>query len=232
MQMPFVDAHLHLQDPRFKGKVNEVIGRAKNAGVGLFFCNAIKEEDWPEVTTLAAAHREIIPFLGIHPWFSDTAVSGWQHRLVAAAETLDQIIGIGDAICSQIDGLTYDTYVKDRHREIIDFIHQNGGLVKLHICGNITHILPSIKELGVDILDIDYQVDINETYDVIGPDIIRCGNINPVLVEERDAEEIYLATRTLIETQKGKKFILSAGCEITVNTKHENLMAMREASIF
>ena len=143
-----------------------------------------------------------------------------------------QIIGMGDAICSQIDSLTYDTYVKERHREIIDFIHQNGGLVKLHICGNISHLLPSINELGVDILDIDYQVDMNESYDVLGPKVIRCGNINPVLVEERSAEEIYQATRALIEREKGKKFILSAGCEITVNTKHENLMAMREASIF
>ena len=96
MQMPFVDAHLHLQDPRFKGKVNEVIGRSKIACVGLFFCNAIKEEDWPEVTALAAVHREIIPFLGIHPWFSDTAASGWQHRLMAAAETLDRTFGIGE----------------------------------------------------------------------------------------------------------------------------------------
>ena len=44
MSIRYLDAHLHLQDPRFKGKVNEVIGRAKNAGVGLFFCNAIKEK--------------------------------------------------------------------------------------------------------------------------------------------------------------------------------------------
>ena len=143
-----------------------------------------------------------------------------------------QIIGMGDAICSQVDAYTYDTFVKERHREIISFIHDCGALVKLHICGNISHILPSIKELNVDILDIDYQVDMNNAYDVLGPNVIRCGNINPVLVEERSAEEIYKAAKTLIEQEKGKKFILSAGCEITVNTRHENLMAMREASIF
>lgn len=143
-----------------------------------------------------------------------------------------QIIGMGDAICSQIDLMTYETFVKDRHREIIDFIHEHGGLVKLHICGNITHLLPAFQDLNIDILDLDYQVDLEEALEVMGPGVIRCGNINPVLVEEKDREQIFLATQQLVKNEKKRKFILSAGCEITVNTKPENLMAMRKASIF
>jgi uroporphyrinogen decarboxylase len=143
-----------------------------------------------------------------------------------------QIIGMGDAICSQIDAFTYDSYVKERHREIIDYIHECGGMVKLHICGNITHLLPAISELNVDILDIDYQVDPEETYNIVGPKVIRCGNINPVLVEEKSKDIIFDASRELVNREKNRKFILSGGCEITVNTKHENLMAMRKASIF
>ena len=143
-----------------------------------------------------------------------------------------QVIGMGDAICSQIDTFTYDTFVKERHKDIIDYIQQSGGKVKLHICGNITHLLPSIRDLGVDILDCDYQVDMQEAFEILGPDVIRCGNINPVLVEERNSEEISAATKQLVDLEKDRKFILSAGCEITVNTKNENLMAMRKASIF
>jgi uroporphyrinogen decarboxylase len=142
------------------------------------------------------------------------------------------IIGMGDAICSQIDAMTYDTYVKERQREIINHIHACGGKVKLHICGNITHLLPSIAELNVDILDLDYQVDLEEARSIVGPEVILCGNINPVLVEERTSEEILNASKILVNKQKGSKFMLSAGCEITVNTKPENLMAMRKASIF
>jgi uroporphyrinogen-III decarboxylase len=143
-----------------------------------------------------------------------------------------QIIGIGDAICSQIDAFTYGTYVKDRHMEIIEFIHAQGGKVKLHICGNITHLLPSISELKADILDLDYQVDPEEAYRIVGPEVIRCGNINPVLIEEKPATLIFDAAKQLVEREKNRKFSLSAGCEITVNTRHENLMAMRNASIF
>jgi MtaA/CmuA family methyltransferase len=143
-----------------------------------------------------------------------------------------QIIGMGDAICSQIDAFTYENFVKERHREIIAFIHDCGGMVKLHICGNITHLLPAITELNVDILDIDHQVDPEETHKIMGPKVIRCGNINPVLVEEKSKDIIFDATQELVEREKIRKFILSAGCEITVNTRHENLMAMRNASIF
>ncbi len=150
-----------------------------------------------------------------------------------AAAQIDEgckIIGIGDAICSQIDRSTYDTYVKERHREIIDFIHNRDARVKLHICGDITHLLPSIKETGMDILDLDWQVDLDHAYREVGPDVVRCGNIDPVIVQNKPPDEIEQICRNLIKKEKGRKYILSAGCEITVNTPVENLIAMRKAS--
>ncbi len=140
------------------------------------------------------------------------------------------IIGMGDAICSQIDITTYDTFVKEREKEIIDCIHQLGGKVKLHICGDITHLLPSIKDLGVDILDLDWQVGLDEAYRVVGPDVIRCGNINPVEIQDGSFDEVKTMSEKLVEKEAGRKYILSGGCEITVNTPPENMKAMREAS--
>jgi MtaA/CmuA family methyltransferase len=139
------------------------------------------------------------------------------------------IIGMGDAICSQIDIETYNRFVKDRHRDIISYIHKLGGRVKLHICGDITHLMPSIKEIGVDILDLDWQVDFERTRDIMGSETILCGNINPVTIQNLTAAEIYALSKELVESQKGKKFILSGGCEITVNTPNKNLLAMRNA---
>ncbi|MDR4987633.1 MAG: uroporphyrinogen decarboxylase family protein [Bacteroidales bacterium] len=141
-----------------------------------------------------------------------------------------RIIGMGDAVCSQIDAGTYDTFVRDRHKEIISFVHEHGGLVKLHICGNITHLLPSISELHADIVDLDWQVGPGEARKILGEKVILCGNINPVLVQDLSAEEVYSQAKELVDSQKGQRFILSAGCEITVNTPADNLMAMRRAS--
>jgi len=141
------------------------------------------------------------------------------------------IIGMGDAICSQIDPFTYETFVKERHREIIEFIHGLGAKVKIHICGDIKHLLPSMKDLDIDILDIDWQVDPQYAFEIMGPDVIRCGNIDPRFVLNKNPDEIFSACRLLCDQEQGHKFILSAGCEIIVNTPVENLKAMRRASL-
>lgn len=140
------------------------------------------------------------------------------------------IIGMGDAICSQIDKSTYDLFIKPRQKEIIDFIHDNGALVKLHICGDISHILTSIKELGVDILDVDFAVDMDNAWELTGKESILSGNVNPVTIQDRSAREVEEITRSFIKEHFQKDIIYSAGCEITVNTPPENLMAMRKAS--
>lgn len=141
------------------------------------------------------------------------------------------IIGIGDAICSQVDAVTYETFVMQREKEIVDYIHQLGGKVKLHICGDITHLLPSIKKIGVDIIDLDWQVDMDEAFKILGPDVIRCGNINPVEIQDSSYDEVKAMSKKLVEKEKDRRYILSGGCEITVNTPPENLKAMREGGM-
>lgn len=142
-----------------------------------------------------------------------------------------KIIGIGDAVCSQIDAGTYDAMVRERHAELIEFIHQHGAAVKLHICGDTTHLLPFYKSFQPDILDLDWQVDPGYARSVLGDQVILAGNINPVLVQDKSRDEVYLMSKELVEKYKSERFILSAGCEITVLTPQQNLMAMREASV-
>lgn len=139
------------------------------------------------------------------------------------------IIGMGDAICSQLDPELYRSFVLERHREIIEYIHSMGAKVKLHICGNITHLLPAIKELNIDILDLDWQVDPEEAFREVGPDVIRCGNINPVHIQDFSGIKVFETARELVEKERGRRFILSGGCEITVNTPPVNLKAMNKA---
>ena len=139
------------------------------------------------------------------------------------------IIGMGDAICSQISSDDYKTYVKHLHIEIIDYIHSLGANVKLHICGDIRHLLSDIKDISPDIVDVDWMVDMDMAHDILGENILRCGNIDPVFIQNNDKMVITEKVRQLIEKEKGRGFILSGGCEITVDTPHVNLLAMRNA---
>jgi uroporphyrinogen-III decarboxylase len=141
------------------------------------------------------------------------------------------LVGIGDAICSQIDKDSYDLYVRERHRELISHVHDCGASVKLHICGNITHLLESLKDLNTDIIDLDWQVDLDKGREILGNNIVIGGNINPVIVEDKSEEEVYALSRRLVDNYKDQKYLLAAGCEITVLTPHQNLMAMRRASM-
>lgn len=139
------------------------------------------------------------------------------------------VIGMGDAICSQIGADVYDAYVKERHRELIEFIHSNKARVKVHICGNIKHLLPSFKELNIDIIDIDWMVDMEEVYSILGPGVVCSGNINPVVIQDLNHDELFNLTRDLLQKEQSHPFILSGGCEITVNTPVNNLKAMDNA---
>jgi len=142
-----------------------------------------------------------------------------------------EIIGMGDAVCSQIDVETYNTYVRERHLEIISYIHQLGGKVKLHICGDTSHLLPSYKNYNLDILDLDWQINIENARSILGEKVIFAGNINPVTIQNKSRDEVFHLCKNLVEKHKNERFILSGGCEISVLTPPENLKAMSEATI-
>jgi MtaA/CmuA family methyltransferase len=181
-----------------------------------------------------AGVSEMLLFLMIDPDLSiklmDKCMETARDFAKAQIEAGCDLIGIGDAICSQIDRDTYDLYVKQRHMELISFIHENGASVKLHICGNTTHLLESLKDLNTDIIDLDWQVDIDSARQILGYDVVIGGNINPVDVQNKTEDEVYMLSRELIDKYKGQKYLLAAGCEITVLTPHQNLMAMRRSS--
>ena len=150
----------------------------------------------------------------------------------AQVEAGCDIIGVGDAICSQIDAESYREFVKEKHQELFEYIQSMGAKVKLHICGNITHLLDDIREVKPDIVDIDWMVDMDQARKKLGVDIIRCGNLDPVsVIQDLGPEKIREETERLCQKEEGRSFILSGGCEITVNTPVEHLKAMRTASM-
>ena len=74
------DAHCHLQDLA-SDEVAAALARARAAGVTRMACCATREEDWGAVLDLAATHPEVVPLLGLHPWYVASAQPGWAERL-------------------------------------------------------------------------------------------------------------------------------------------------------
>jgi uroporphyrinogen decarboxylase len=112
-----------------------------------------------------------------------------------------------------------------------------GKPVSLHICGDSTPILKDMAGLGADVLEIDHQVDIAEAFRITGPDVAFWGNLDPVGLLARGAPgEVEDASQRLLETVRSsghRRFVLSSGCTLALETPAENLEAMfRAAGIF
>ena len=153
----------------------------------------------------------------------ETCISFAKAQVEAGADT----IGIGDAIASQVSPDFYENLILPREKKLVDAIKETGAYVKLHICGNITHLLNGISTLNIDILDVDHMVDFAKVRSLF-PNITLSGNIDPVSgvlngTPESIREKV-LADYKLV----GNRYLVNAGCEIPSGTPNENLKALCE----
>jgi len=151
----------------------------------------------------------------------ETAIRFARAQVEAGADT----IGIGDAIASQLSPSVYARLVQPREKRLIAEVRKMGALVRLHICGNITHLLPGIADLGMDILDVDHMVDMKLARRAVGAKVALAGNINPLTVRYGAPEEIASAMRQTYEAV-GNPYLVNAGCEIPSGTPKDNLLAL------
>ncbi len=145
-------------------------------------------------------------------------------QVEAGADT----VGIGDAIASQVSPDQYERLIQPREKRLVEAVHSFGARVRLHICGDITRLLPGISELGVDILDVDHMVDMRLARDTVGRSVALCGNIDPASgVASGTPETIREKVLRTYETV-GNPFMAGAGCEIPSGTPPRNLRALCE----
>lgn len=152
----------------------------------------------------------------------DTAIAFAKAQIEKGADT----IGMGDAIASQVSPDTYATHIFAREKKIVDAIHAAGGWVRLHICGDTTHLLPWFAQLGCDIIDLDWQVDLVKAREILGPKQVIVANLDPVK-EVMDSTPARIQQRlTELYRSAGGPMMAGAGCEIPPGTPHDNLLAL------
>jgi MtaA/CmuA family methyltransferase len=138
-------------------------------------------------------------------------------------------IGIGDAIASQLSPELYEKFILPQEKRMVDAIHKAGGLVRLHICGDTTHLLPFISQLGCDIVDLDWQVSMTAARQKLGKNTIITGNLDPVnAVMKSTPEQIHSQIQQIYE-DVDDPYMVGAGCEIPMKTPFENLKALCKA---
>lgn len=133
-------------------------------------------------------------------------------------------IGIGDAFCSQIGPELYTEFAFSREKILVDHIHREGALAKLHICGDTSPILPYMISTGADIIDVDHLVPSMGKYAaMLGKGQVFSGKSDPVtVIQNGTRESINLSVIKDFE-ESGGRCIVSAGCEITPGTSLDNM---------
>jgi uroporphyrinogen decarboxylase len=135
-------------------------------------------------------------------------------------------IGIGDAAASQVSAALYEKLILPRQQRLVKGLKAMGAKVRMHICGDITHLLPGLASLDLDVIDVDHMVSLSRVREVMGSRVAVCGNLDPVADVLRGSPESIRALNESCYAEVGNPFIVNAGCEIPSGTPVENLKAL------
>ncbi len=150
---------------------------------------------------------------------------------LAQIDTGAEMLGLGDSAASLLSPSLYREFVLPYEREICDAFHDAGTLIKLHICGNTTALLPDMIASGADLFNVDHLVDFDHAHDVYSQaGVCFKGNLDPVAdFMDITPGECRFRCVQLLEKTGTPRYMLSAGCEIPVGVADEVFDAFCEA---
>jgi uroporphyrinogen decarboxylase len=122
-------------------------------------------------------------------------------------------------------------YLKEVHEKVLAMGYKT---ILFHICGEHNRNLPYWAKVPMGnpgLISFGHEIDL-ETAASYFPNDIIVGNLQPVIIQAGTPEEVYEASRRVIE--KGKKlpcgFIFAPGCEMPPNAPLENVQMMTKAA--
>ncbi len=142
---------------------------------------------------------------------------------LAQIEVGADMIGAGDAAASLISLEMYAEFALPYEQQVCRAIHAAGSLVKLHICGQTTHLLELMVTSGADLFNVDHKVPFARARDVYAAHG-KCfkGNLDPVAqIMQASPVECRQFAHECIAAAAGTKYMLSAGCEVPAETSDE-----------
>lgn len=144
-----------------------------------------------------------------------------------------EIVGIGDPVASGalISQALFEEHALPLLKRALSQI-KGAEKIILHICGNTTPRLESLKEIGIDAFSLD-TVDLKTALDAANGHYAVFGNLSPFdVMVSMSAEEIKELSRERCQLAgKNGGFILAPGCDLPNATPIENVLAMTAGAI-
>jgi uroporphyrinogen decarboxylase len=116
--------------------------------------------------------------------------------------------------------------------QMVESFHRDGITTVLHCDGNWTPMLKFLKELprASCIVELDGSTDIYKAKEILGDWLCLKGDVPATLLAMGEAEAVSEYCRRLIkDIGSGGGFILASGCEVPLNARVENVIALINA---
>lgn len=184
-----------------------------------------------EAADLRGMTNVMIDLLRRPAWLKELLEKCVEVAIAFASAQIDagaHIIGLGDAVASQVSPRMYREFALPYERRIFEAVKAKGGIPRLHICGKTTHLLNDMAQSGAQIIDADWMVDLHQAAEAF-EGLAVCGNVDPVSVFLQGDVERVRKGIFANAAAGGSRWISAGGCEIPEETPAENIHAQREA---
>jgi len=157
---------------------------------------------------------------------TDVAKMMAQNYIEAGAD----VIAIVDPMTSQIDPMSFETFVTPYITEINEIVREADALSSFFVCGNAQQNIEEMCKTKPDNISIDENIPLDFVRDMaLKHNVSFGGNIKLTVVLLMGDKEA--SRRDALECMDigGKKgFILAPGCDLAMETPKENLIAVGE----
>ncbi len=167
-----VDTHTHLDHPKFYKDLEEVIERAKKAGVERFIIPGADPLDLPRAMELAERYDEIYFAVGVHPY----DIAGYDRLVIQEAAKHPKCVAIGEC------GLDYYRLPKDeKEKEKTKELQKEVFREQIELAKELElPLIVHIREASADALELLQKHS--------GPKggVLHCFNASPILLDLQD----------------------------------------------
>lgn len=132
----------------------------------------------------------------------------------AAASGADAYIFWEDSSTTSISPALFEKYTAPEISAWAKPIHEAGSLLIHHACGHLRQLLPLMAGTGADAIEsisppTTGNIDIPEAFSLLPENIALVGGIEPVFYETCTEEALAERVRYLLETTKGRRYVLA-----------------------
>ncbi len=127
----------------------------------------------------------------------------------------------------------YEEFVLPYAKQVHEAIHEAGGMVCYHICGDTTKTIDLMATAGSDMISIDNVVDLVHVKETAGQTKPIVGNVAPVdYFIMGSVDEMKNAVKTCLQKawDSPNGYVLASGCDLSGQVKLENIEAFMDAA--